>query len=127
MEQQTDRQLLQETHDAVIELSAVVLGVKGSGGLVSDMKEIKLSVSEMTLKASKGEADVAGILQDVQNLKPKVNTIDQELHKDNGICENVANHSTQIRNNTRLIWALWTAVGVVATGLLTYFFTHVYV
>ncbi len=125
MEQQTDRQLLQETHDAVIELSAVVLGVKGSGGLVSDMKEIKLSVSEMTLKASKGEADVAGILQDVQNLKPKVNTIDQELHKDNGICENVANHSTQIRNNTRLIWALWTAVGVVATGLLTYFFTHV--
>ena len=125
MEQQTDRQLLQETHDAVIELSAVVLGVKGSGGLVSDMKEIKLSVSEMTLKASKGEADVAGILQDVQNLKPKVNTIDQELHKDNGICENVANHSTQIRNNTRLIWALWTAVGVVATGLLTYSFTHV--
>src|SRR5271157_2561 len=126
MEQRTDRQLLQETHDAVIELSAVVLGVKGQGGLVSEMKEIRLSVNEMTLKTKDGEANVAKILLEVKDLKPRVDAIDEELNaKDVGLCERVASHGEKIKNNSRMIKALWGVVGVVALGLLTYFLTHI--
>jgi hypothetical protein len=75
----TEHQLLQETHDAVIELSAVVLGVKGQGGLIQQLQEVKLAVTSMTLKVNDGDLSVSKLLGDVIEMKPKVDEVHDEV------------------------------------------------
>ena len=122
----TNRQLLKETHDAVIELSAVVLGVKGQGGLLQDMQEVKLSVTEMKLKTKDGESDVATLLQDIQYLKPKVKDLDDEIHKDGGICDKLTSHEQQLSSNNNLIKAAWGFIGAILLSILGYVISLVF-
>ena len=117
MPEMTDRELLQTTHDAVIELSAVVLGVKGQGGLVQDMQEVKLTVTNMTLKTDKGSHDVVDLLS-------KVATIDEELHKESGVCERLATHDAQLSANNNLIKALWAFTSAIVLGFIAYVVSH---
>ena len=115
MPEKSDRELIQETHDAVLTMKAVVFGAEGDGGLINELKEVKLAVKEMTLKTSGGEVQVASILQDVLYLKPKVKEIDKELHDTGGICETLKNTSSQNKDNRALLkWAL----GIGTTLLL---------
>jgi hypothetical protein len=113
----TDRELLQTTHDAVIELSVVVLGVKGQGGLVQDMQEVRLAVTDMTLRTSTGEQSVISLLN-------KITLIDKELHNKGGICETLATHTDQLSANNNLIKALWAFVSATFLALLAYIFSH---
>ena len=113
----SDRELLQTTHDAVIELSAVVLGVHGQGGLVQDMAEVKLSVTNMTLKTASGEQNVFDLLH-------KVAVIDEEMHKEGGVCERLATHDAQLSANNNLIKALWAVVAAVIAALIGTIISH---
>lgn len=114
MDMQTDRQLLQETHDAVIELSAVVLGVKGQGGLVQDLQEVKLQVTEMTLKSSKGETDIKSLLENCEKEIPRIEHIETRL---------TVTEQRQAFNRI-MIYALWSVVASVALALLYLILSH---
>jgi len=50
MAEKSQKQLIQETHETVIQLSTVLLGVQGTanGGLVKDVKDVKVSVNELS-------------------------------------------------------------------------------
>ena len=114
----TDRELLQTTHDAVIELSAVVLGVKGQGGLVQDMAEVRLSVTSMTLKTTKGEQNVVDLLK-------KVGDMDDELHKEGGLCDRITTHDAQLSANNNLIKALWAVMAAAIASLIALIISHI--
>jgi hypothetical protein len=113
----SDRELLQTTHDAVIELSAVVLGVHGQGGLMQDMGEVRLSVSNMTLKTANSEQNVVDLLN-------KVATMYEELHEKGGVCDTLAAHTDQLSVNNNLIKALWAVCSSVIIGFIAYVITH---
>ena len=125
MNEQSDRELLQETHDAIIELKAVVLGVGGHGGLVSDIAEVQMSVKEMTLKAGSQSYDVAQLLKTVPEIQDKVNGIDLELHEPvKGICDRMITTETKQRDNRNLIVALWAIIAGILGALITLFVQH---
>jgi len=66
----------QETHDAVIEMRAVILGLNGRGGLLDQVNEVILSVREMKLKCGAEELNVANLLQDVPKIKYRLSRIE---------------------------------------------------
>lgn len=124
--EKTDRQLIQETHDAVIELTAVVLGVKGQGGLVQDLKEVKLKVTEMTFKSAKGDVQVAELLDDFGNALPRIESIEKELHKKKeGVLDRLTITEEKQRFNRILIYSAWTVLAAIAGALMYLFFSHV--
>jgi len=49
MAEKTQEELIQETHETVIQLNTVLLGVQGTanGGLVKEVKDIKVNVSQL--------------------------------------------------------------------------------
>ena len=51
----TQEQLIQETHDAVIELQTVLLGIPETAdeGLIGDVRDIKLNVNDLHSKYRK--------------------------------------------------------------------------
>jgi len=55
MTEKTQKQLIQETHETVVQLSTVLLGVQGTanGGLVKEVKDVKVSVNELAKSHSK--------------------------------------------------------------------------
>jgi len=55
MAEKTQKQLIQETHETVVQLSTVLLGVQGTanGGLVKEVKDVKVSVNELAKSHSK--------------------------------------------------------------------------
>jgi hypothetical protein len=126
MNEVTDRQLLQETHDSIIELSAVVLGVKGKGGLLTEMQEFKLAITDMRLKTKEGDILVSNVLTEVMGIKPQLKEIDKELHdKDKGICARLNRQDEKVKSNNILIKALWAISGSVILSLIALVVTHV--
>ena len=51
----TQEQLIRETHDAVVELQTVLLGIPDTAdeGLIGEVKQIKLSVNDLTCRHRK--------------------------------------------------------------------------
>ena len=49
MTEKTQKQLIQETHESVGQLTTVLLGVPGTqnGGLVKEVKDVKLDIKEL--------------------------------------------------------------------------------
>jgi hypothetical protein len=132
--EKSDRELIQETHDSVIELTAVVLGVKGQGGLIQDLQdvrhEVRMAVTEMRLTSEKGDTDVNTILNDVLEMKPKVNIIEQCLFgKDgkNGLRGKVNLHEEQIKTYNKATTIVWGLSGTILLALLGLLITHVMV
>ncbi len=73
----------QETHDAVIQMRAVLLGVNGRGGLMQDVSDVRLDVKEMKLRSGRDEIDVATLLikvpkieEDVEHVKGRLDIIE---------------------------------------------------
>lgn len=127
MNEQTDRQLLQETHDAVIQLTAVVLGTNGRGGLVGDIDEVRLSVKEMTLKYGAQSFDVARLLTKVPEIEKKVHDIDTELHEpEKGICDRMTIAEGNTRSTSRTIGWIIAGITALALTLGSLFLTHVF-
>lgn len=124
-EQMSDRKLLQETHDAVIELKAIVVGVGGRGGLISELTEVKLKVQEMTISTEKGKQDVAQLLRDASEMVPRLSELDGELHSKGGLCDRLVSTETKQADNRKLIIALWGVLAVLGGALLTLVLTHV--
>lgn len=126
MPEKSDRELIQETHDSIIELSAVVLGVKGQGGLLQDFQELKLRVNTMTLKIGGSNMDVPALLQDIIDMKPRVEKLDKDLHHEKtGLFPRMAAVEDRGKDNRALIvWALGfnftillTILGLIITHL----------
>jgi hypothetical protein len=132
MAELTERQLLQETHDSIIELSAVVLGVKGQGGLVqeiSDTKtEVRLAVTEMKLTTARGEKDVISLLDDIVEIRPRVANLENTIfgkEGKGGLCDTVSTHNEKIKTSSTGNKILWSIVGTVMTALLVLLVKHV--
>jgi argonaute-like protein implicated in RNA metabolism and viral defense len=126
MSEVTDRQLLQETHDAIIELSAVVLGVKGRGGLLTEMQEVKLAVTDMRLKTKEGDSLISNVITEMIGIRPQLKEIDKELHdKDKGICAILNRQDEKVKSNNILIKALWVISGSVILSLIALVVTHI--
>jgi hypothetical protein len=123
--EKSDRELLQETHDSIIELTAVVLGVKGQGGLIQDLTEVKMSVTDMVLKHKEGDIKVASLLSDLVYLKPKVAKLDDEIHKDNGICDKLNSHEDQLKTSSNIMKVVWGITGALLLSLLGLLIKHI--
>ena len=127
MTEQTDRQLLQETHDAVIELKAVVLGVNGRGGLIQDMAQIHLSVDEMVLKRGRESYDVVHLLEAVPKIEKRIDDIDTELHEPvKGVCDRVSLTESGIKSSERTIKWIISGITAVALAILGLVLSHVF-
>ncbi len=128
MPELTDKQIekLETSCDAIIELSAVVLGVKGKGGLVQDLEEVRLEIKQMTLKTQDGEKDVAKILNDVVAMKPMIEEIRTTIyHPETGLCSRVDSTERKQEDNRKLIFAMWTFTGILIVALITLLIKHV--
>jgi hypothetical protein len=132
MAEKSERELLQETHDSVIELSAVVLGVKGQGGLIQEIaetrQEVKLAVTEMKLKSEQGEKDVADLLNDVVDMKPKVDVLEKAVFgegKEAGLIGKVLVQDQRIETSNKATTIVWTITGAILLTLLGLLVTHV--
>ena len=110
----------QETHDAVIQMRAVLLGVEGKGGLVNEVKEVKMCVNEMILKAERREINVAQLLIQVADMA-------KEFYGNGhrGIKDKVAYLDRFGKDNRRII--IWVLSGVIGVSsiLITLVIYHV--
>lgn len=128
IEDKSDRQLLQETHDSIIELNAVVLGVKGKGGLVQELaetkQEVRLAVTEMKLRTGNGERDVIALFNDIMDMKPEMSKMENTIYGKTdspGLCETLSIHEHKINTAnkaTAIVWAISGAILLTLLGLL---------
>ena len=49
MPEKTQEQMIQETHDTVIQLKTVLLGVNGDHGLVGEVQSVRKKVNKVTI------------------------------------------------------------------------------
>jgi len=119
--------LLQETHDAVIEMKAIVMGTGGRGGLIGEMQEVQLKVKDMIFRQGNDTMDVKQLLSKVPIIERKVDGIEDELHEPKvGLDNRVSRVETDGRNRQRmLVWILG-IMAVVGTGLLGLMMKHVF-
>lgn len=132
MFEKSDSELIRETHDKVIELSAVVLGVKGHGGLIQDIsavrQEVKLAVTDMRLISNKGEQNVAELLDSVSDLEPKVIRLEKTVFGEDGkdgLCETAQLNRIKITTQFKIIALVGTAVVSILITLLGLMINHV--
>ena len=119
--------LLQETHDAVIEMKAIVMGTGGRGGLIGEMQEVQLKVKDMIFRHGNDTMDVKHLLSKVPIIEKKVDAIDDELHEPKaGLDHRISTVESDGRNRQRmLVWILG-IMAVVGTGLLGLMMKHVF-
>jgi hypothetical protein len=121
----TDRQLIRETHDAIIELSSMVLGVKGQGGLVSDIRSLHLDFKNACESSTKDRLVLTELTILMSALKPKLEELDEELNNDEtGVTKRVVTLETSFNGINRWIVALWSVLASVSAAFLTLVLTR---
>ena len=98
----TMMQLIQETHDTVVELRTIVVGVSNSGGLVKDVAVVRNELTEV---------------KELMSLRPRVERLENEVHDDNnGLLSRMGITETKQKDNRSIL--TWGG-GVIVTLLIT--------